>query len=151
MHRRWFCDKLCTMDSKVQRLCKGCGVDISNRKADAKVCSRKCYNEVNRGRRNEINRACAKRRYQKNRKLLWMYLLEHPCENCGEDNPACLDLDHIDPALKVASISDVTMSWSWERIMKEIEKCRVLCANCHRIRTYDQFGWYKGEDIESLD
>lgn len=133
------------------RVCEGCGTDISHRKADAKVCGRKCYAAVHRDRRNEQNRRCAKNRYEKNRKLLWEYLLEHPCEDCAESNPVYLELDHLVPAEKTAAISNVIMSWSWEKILTEIAKCRVLCANCHRLRTAEHLGWYRGEDIARMD
>jgi len=53
------------------------------------------------------------------------------CERCPENNPICLDFHHNDSTKKEYSISNM-MSWSKESIMKEVEKCSVLCANCHR-------------------
>jgi hypothetical protein len=61
------------------------------------------------------------------------YLLEHPCIDCGESDIRCLDFDHLDPTTKVADISLMVIDvWPWERIMAEIAKCVVRCANCHR-------------------
>ncbi len=55
------------------------------------------------------------------------------CEECGESHPACLDFHHTDPSEKEVAISRIRLKgWSTKRIMKEIKKCRVLCANCHR-------------------
>jgi len=51
---------------------------------------------------------------------------------CGERHPACLDFHHHGDD-KVISIGDaVKHGFSVERIMREIEKCDVMCANCHR-------------------
>jgi hypothetical protein len=67
------------------------------------------------------------------RDRLAMYLLEHPCLDCGEDDIRCLEFDHLDPSTKVADISLMIMdAWPWDRILAEIEKCVVRCANCHR-------------------
>lgn len=55
------------------------------------------------------------------------------CEKCGESDPVCLDFHHRDPTQKEIGISDaVNSKWTLERLKKEIEKCIVVCANCHR-------------------
>ena len=61
--------------------------------------------------------------------------VESGCVDCGATHPAILDYHHINPSEKEYSIANsVKNGWSKERILKEIEKCVVLCANCHRIR-----------------
>ena len=60
------------------------------------------------------------------------------CEVCGyNEHPAALHFDHIDPATKTLTISSST-TYSWKRLEAEVAKCRVLCANCHSIHTYNQ-------------
>jgi hypothetical protein len=54
------------------------------------------------------------------------------CEVCGEDATECLDFHHRVGEKKEANVSDAAMYWSVERIMTEVEKCHVLCSNCHR-------------------
>lgn len=55
------------------------------------------------------------------------------CETCPENHPATLDFHHIDPKQKDLKVSRALINgWSKERILKEIAKCKVLCANCHR-------------------
>lgn len=55
------------------------------------------------------------------------------CYLCNENHIACLDFHHINPADKEISIADaVRKGWGKTRILKEIAKCKVLCANCHR-------------------
>ena len=72
------------------------------------------------------------------------YLLEHPCVDCGEADLRVLDLDHDDPAEKVANVGRlVTLSLPWPTVLAEIEKCSVRCANCHRRRTAEAFGWWR--------
>lgn len=54
------------------------------------------------------------------------------CEQCGEAAPECLHFHHVDPTKKELSVAQaVNRAWSRERIMEEVAKCRVLCANCH--------------------
>jgi hypothetical protein len=55
------------------------------------------------------------------------------CNNCPESRWYVLDFHHRDPETKEISISYV-INWGWskKRIMKEVEKCDCLCANCHR-------------------
>ena len=54
------------------------------------------------------------------------------CARCGEAHPGCLQFHHPDPKEKEISVSDaVRRGWSRERIITELQKCEVLCANCH--------------------
>lgn len=55
------------------------------------------------------------------------------CQQCGYNR--CLDaleFHHLDATSKTASPSYVIMRWSWERAKEELDKCVLLCANCHR-------------------
>lgn len=55
------------------------------------------------------------------------------CLYCKEEAIECLDFHHRDPKEKDVTIAAaVKNGWGKERILKEIEKCDVLCANCHR-------------------
>lgn len=59
------------------------------------------------------------------------------CERCGFSHPAALDFHHRDPKQKVMGIAQmVNQDYSRETILAEIEKCEVICANCHRIEHY---------------
>lgn len=61
-----------------------------------------------------------------------------PCHDCGKSfHPIAMDYDHINPAEKeddVAMLIDLCVSM--KRITDEIAKCELVCANCHRIRTF---------------
>jgi len=56
------------------------------------------------------------------------------CKKCGYDkHPSALDYHHKNDKEKFADVSTmVTQGYSTERIQKEIEKCIVLCSNCHK-------------------
>jgi hypothetical protein len=70
------------------------------------------------------------------------YLSEHPCVDCGEDNVALLDFDHLRD--KTADVSNLVREGSsWERIADEIAKCAVRCANCHARVTASRVGAYR--------
>lgn len=82
------------------------------------------------------------------RENLVRYLLHHPCTECGESDIRVLEFDHIDPKSKSFNIArSYQYASSWHQILLEIDKCRVLCANCHKRRTAKQFGWYKNEYV----
>lgn len=59
---------------------------------------------------------------------------ESGCSRCPESDPVCLDFHHLDPDKKEATLSHIVGrgSWSKEHVQREIEKCIILCANCHR-------------------
>lgn len=64
------------------------------------------------------------------------------CVDCGVSDWRVLDYDHIDETRKYASINSMLRDrHSISRIMEEIEKCVLRCANCHRIRSSEQFDW----------
>ncbi len=55
------------------------------------------------------------------------------CQICEYDRcPAALEFHHPDPNQKDFSISADGSTRSWERVKREIEKCILVCANCHR-------------------
>ena len=65
-----------------------------------------------------------------NKQLLLDYLLIHPCEHCGEKDPVVLEFHHLRD--KINNVSNMMSYNSWKTIYKEVLKCSVLCANCHR-------------------
>lgn len=63
------------------------------------------------------------------------YKLDKGCIDCGyADDPVALDFDHRDPGLKIMNVAAM-ITYSWARIVAELDKCDVRCSNCHRIRT----------------
>jgi len=72
------------------------------------------------------------------------YLSDKKCITCSENDIVTFEFDHINPKEKVLEISKMIASgYSWESVLKEIEKCNILCANCHRKKTAHQQGFYK--------
>jgi hypothetical protein len=69
-----------------------------------------------------------------NRQKIKDYLSVHPCVDCGEKDIIVLEFDHLKD--KKFEICDMSYSYSWDSILKEIEKCEVRCANCHRRITH---------------
>jgi hypothetical protein len=68
----------------------------------------------------------------RNTRLIFDYLLTHPCIDCGESDPTVLDFDHV-RGEKMYNIADLIRRYSsWATIKSEIDKCDVRCANCHR-------------------
>lgn len=58
-----------------------------------------------------------------------------PCMDCKNSYPSeCMDFDHV-KGDKVEKISQMVMHGKWEDVLIEIEKCEIVCSNCHRIRT----------------
>lgn len=82
-------------------------------------------------------RADGRARSRRFREFLWS-LKRVPCTDCGVQYPPyVMDFDHRDPTEKSFTIS-AGASRSVEQVIAEIAKCDVVCANCHRIRTWAQ-------------
>jgi hypothetical protein len=62
-----------------------------------------------------------------------------PCADCGGTFAQCaMDFDHRDPAVKVRSVTPMISNARIERILAEAAKCDIVCANCHRLRTFER-------------
>lgn len=77
----------------------------------------------------------------RNMKFIRNFLINNPCVDCGEQDPIVLEFDHLKD--KKHTISNLTRGRSSiNRILEEIRKCEVRCANCHRRKTANQLNWY---------
>lgn len=74
-------------------------------------------------------RAIADRK--RNREFLNRYKRLCKCKVCGESEPVALDFHHLDPKEKDFEPSNLK-TYSRGTIKREVRKCVVLCANCHR-------------------
>lgn len=55
------------------------------------------------------------------------------CSVCGYDRCiAALEFHHIDPKTKSFGIAQQGQTRSWDRVQEELDKCILVCANCHR-------------------
>lgn len=62
--------------------------------------------------------------------------LGNKCEKCGENNPLVLAFHHVNPKQKSDDINSIVQSKShisskWSELKKELQKCILLCHNCH--------------------
>src|SRR4051794_24010161 len=99
-----------------------------------KTCKREysaAYYQRNRAARAEYTRrqrAEYTRRYQELKR-------GRPCSDCGGlFHPVAMQWDHRPGTLKIADVADLRLA-SQRRLLAEIEKCDLVCANCHAVRT----------------
>lgn len=123
-------DACCVQDAAVRRrgpivtkTCVDCNASFETSQSGRLFCSDKCryrYNRVIHKRTNRLKSDALKANLK--------------CVRCGENHPGCLDFHHRDPETKLFAISKGVgrANKSWESIQAEINKCDVLCANCHR-------------------
>jgi len=76
--------------------------------------------------------AYMKKRYQDRRQQAIQYLGSR-CSQCLGTND--LEIDHITPGIKTFNISKALSGWSWKRIQPELDKCQLLCYDCHKAKT----------------
>lgn len=84
------------------------------------------------------NQRKAREKAKQNRLITKCRLLEHlnqfVCQTCGFHNPLALCFHHRDPATKLFAIaSGVGRRFSLTRLKLEVEKCDVVCLNCHSL------------------
>ena len=65
--------------------------------------------------------------------------LNSPCVDCGGTfHPVAMDFDHVKGTKKYGISEMAGKRMPWDKIQKEIDKCELRCANCHRIKTYEE-------------
>ena len=79
-----------------------------------------------------------KAKNQKKRKREWFERIkaDMKCQQCGTNHPATLDFHHHEDN-KLFTVSEGLDRYSEKKMLDEIAKCEVLCANCHRIHHWD--------------
>lgn len=78
---------------------------------------------------------------RRERKLKAIEYKSNRCEDCLQTyHPSVYEFHHIDPTTKEKNLAHFK-SASWERFVLELDKCVMLCANCHRLRH-----WKENED-----
>ena len=82
-------------------------------------------------RREELIKAVAKRR--RKIKTLALEYKGGKCQVCGyKKYQGALDLHHLNSKEKEFGIADKGYTRSWEKVKAELDKCILVCANCHR-------------------
>jgi hypothetical protein len=66
--------------------------------------------------------------------LRW-YKLSHPCLDCSEGDPVVLQFDHVRGVKSFTIGTHNPKIGSIRKVWGEIQKCEVVCANCHSRRT----------------
>jgi hypothetical protein len=119
------------------RTCKGCGYsgpkesfpkahEINGVLYYRHVC-KSCYGSIKKSYRGQV------------RDKYLQYKSTKKCERCGFSDPRALTFHHRSRDDKDFTVSEIGKSGkSFESILKEIEKCDVLCANCHSILHADE-------------
>ena len=77
-------------------------------------------------------------------KLFITKLKDKPCTDCKKKYPPyVMDFDHINKDNKIANVSYLKRHRvAFDKILKEVDKCELVCANCHRIRSYKRQSKY---------
>lgn len=149
--------------AKVQthrRQCLQCNSEFFSRFYYAKYCSTECKHKFwdkNRPKRDTYTarKQYYKNYYEKNKRAILdkneVYnkearriryeitdrLKSVPCNHCGKTFPPCaMDFHHVGDKEQLIS-SMVRQNCKIDKLEKEIAKCVVLCANCHRIHHYN--------------
>lgn len=121
--------------------CTHCGQNISyGGSRPKKWCSEKCRqtykykNDPKYAQRNTYER---QRSVSISRKLDAIRIKGGCCQRCGQSHPAALCFHHTNPEDKAFTLDGrVFGNLKWEKLLTELDKCELLCLNCHYIHHY---------------
>ena len=93
--------------------------------------------------RNRVSRRAYKKLYHRTRKVKCIVYKGGKCERCpllyNGKNAAVFHFHHEDRKTKLFAVGNQVLNKSWERIIKELNKCSMLCANCHEMEHSGEF------------
>jgi hypothetical protein len=114
---------------KLQSKCKSCH-----------SAYHRAYYKKNKTRFIEKNRR-NKNRQRKRLKAILLEAKQRSCADCGgEFHPWVMEFDHREGSVKITEVANlVSKGCTDTRLLEEISKCDVVCANCHRMRTFNRF------------
>ena len=128
MQNRAFCLEI------MQITCPTCAASFTPNRPWQKFCAPKCRN-------NAPDKKPRTQAHQQARKdLLSKLKVDRGCVMCGYNaHPAALDFNHIHGEKSFSISQDPKVAW--HKLIAEIDKCEILCANCHRVHTYENRHW----------
>lgn len=120
---------------QIVKTCLNCGKEFSTAWVRRYCCSARCGSRI----KNKARRRAKCLEAQ----ALIAKAKDVPCSDCGRRFPkVAMDFDHRPGLKKEFTVSAMSSgSWSTVRVQAEIDKCEVVCANCHRIRTFARGAW----------
>ena len=96
----------------------------------------KQWRKINKQRVKEYDRRNGKVNRAKIRQII-IDAKSKPCKDCGMWYPHfVMDFDHVKGKKKITIASAVKVHLSPDKLKEEIDKCEVVCSNCHRLRTF---------------
>lgn len=100
-----------------------------------RLASRKHY-------RANVSKYIARRLSRKKELVSWFRELKRnlKCERCSENHLGTLDCHHKEKRNKIGSLSDLITQrgFSKKRLLEELQKCIILCSNCHRKEHWEE-------------
>ncbi len=118
----------------MEKICLTCGVVFTAQLSWQKFCTAKCRN-------NSPAKKLVTQAFQQSRRaFIDKIKVERGCSICGYNaHPAALDFNHIvgDKNFSISQDSKIAL----HKLLGEIDKCEILCANCHRVHTYEHRHW----------
>jgi hypothetical protein len=131
------------------KFCSRCQLDAEFTPA-GKMCQEcnKAYQRRHYLDNKETYNSKARNHNKKMTQWLWTILCQSVCQDCGETDPVVFEFDHV-RGKKLGNVAEMARSGcGQQRIIDEIKKCKVVCANCHRRRTYERCGSYRCAAID---
>lgn len=121
------------------RVCRPCAKERMRRKRESPDFLKNCAEKAARWRRSHPaeNRKRWESAFAKKRQIL-MDARAGGCIKCGEKHSWCLDFHHRAGTDKLGNIGEFRR-FAIPKLLAEIAKCDVLCANCHRKHHGDEF------------
>ena len=96
-----------------------------------KICGTRFEYNRAKGSRREVCKRCIDRQRRRYLKRRCVEYLGGKCKICGYDRSvAAMHFHHQDEKQKTFEIS-ARLRWSWNTVRKELDKCILICANCH--------------------
>ena len=111
------------------KICTKCGRELpldafpwrDKKKGTRRADCKECHSEY------------MKQQYAQKKSIIEEQKAQQKCAKCGESRGYVLDYHHLNPEEKETTIARMTSNkYKLEDIQKEVAKCIVLCANCHR-------------------
>jgi hypothetical protein len=124
--------------------CKTCKKTFTQNKKTQKYCSSLChrldikktYCELHQCHYEKRCKKCNSKAVQSRREKIKLLAFEYKgskCERCDYDRClSAMEFHHLDPQGKDFGISDKGYTRSWQKVKEELDKCIMVCANCHR-------------------